>query len=429
MTFAKNYVSTVSNLTTHRRYQQMSMVEWIHRDNKNSLILFIHGLNGGLDTWSFNDETSFPGLLAAEEDIVATFDIACFNYFTKFSQTYAKTSGFLARLFGSKNKFEKNLPTDEISELLHTEMSINLSDYERIILIAHSMGGLISKNLILNNIDHDEGYNIIGFISLAVPHSGAKLASLLSMVSKSAQNFDLSLLSTATDNLNRRWLNCNKKLPLTRYVYGSLDSCVDKKSALPMDSERGNFIGVNEGHISISKPDSNQATVFVAVKKYILQIDANTPKKIHIERLTNEQQYDNEYFVLKMIVADIHQDISKHAKEYYYNAELIRNIFTSDHDRAVLGNLYSKIRGIYQEEYEQHIANSIHPDKFIASVHARISREDKSSLESLNKSLEPAHKKGMLHQLANRNDRDIVWSSGTSIESLEELRRGMNEKK
>jgi hypothetical protein len=31
-----------------------------------------------------------------------------------------------------------------------------------------------------------------------------------------------------------------------------------------------------------------------------------------------------------MIVADVHGDISKHAKEYYYNAELARNIFTSD---------------------------------------------------------------------------------------------------
>lgn len=407
----------------------MSMVEWIHRDNKKSLILFIHGLNGGLDTWSFNKDTSFPGLLATDEDISATFDIACFNYFTKFSQTYAKTSGFLARLFGSKNKFEKNLPTDEIAELLHTEVSINLSDYERIILIAHSMGGLISKNLILNNIEHDEDSNIIGFISLAVPHAGAKLASILSMVSTSAQNFDLSLLSTATDNLNRRWIKCSKKLPLTRYIYGSHDTCVDKKSALPMDSDRANSIAVNEGHISISKPESNQSTVFLAVKKYILQIDANAAKKIQVERLTDEQQYDNEYFVLKMIVADIHQDISKHAKEYYYNAELIRNIFTSDHDREVLGNLYSKIREIYQEEYEQHIANAIHPDKFIASVHSRITREDKSSLESLNKSLESVHKKGMLHQLANRNDKDIVWCSGTSIESLEILRQDTNEKK
>lgn len=33
----------------------------------------------------------------------------------------------------------------------------------------------------------------------------------------------------------------------------------------------------------------------------------------------------------------------------------------------------------------------------------------------------------MLHQLANKNDRDIVWSSETSVETLEQLRRGNHE--
>lgn len=407
----------------------MSMVEWIRRENKDSLILFVHGLNGGLDTWDFNKDVSFPKLLSLDEDISTGFDVACFNYFTKFTQTYAQSKGILARFWAGKKKIEKNLPTDEIAELLYTEVRVTLSEYSRIIIIAHSMGGLISKNFILKKIEHEEQSNIIGFISLAVPHSGAKLASITSMVSSNAQLVDLALLSEATDTLNRRWLNCSKRLPVTRYIYGAHDAIVDKKSALPMDSERKNSIAVNEGHSSICKPENNTATVFVAVKQFIQQINLEAPKKISIERLEDEQQYDNEYFVLKMIVADIHQDITMHAKEYYYNAELMRNVFTSDYDRALLGYLYSKIREIYQEEYEQHIANSIAPDKFISTVHARISREDKLSLDSLIKSLETVHKKGMLHQLANKKDRDIVWSSGTSIETLEELRRGSNEGK
>ncbi|RDT36180.1 ABC-three component system protein [Citrobacter freundii] len=407
----------------------MSMVEWISREKKDSLILFVHGLKGGLDTWDFNEETSFPKLLAADEDISNVFDIACFNYFTKFTQTYAKTTGLLARIFSGKKKLERNLPTDEIAELLYTEIRVTLTDYSRIIIIAHSMGGLISKNLILKKVEHEEQSNIIGFISLAVPHSGAKLANLTSMVSSNAQLVDLGLLSEATDILNRRWLNCSKRLPVTRYVYGSHDTIVDKKSALPMDSERNNSIAVNEGHSSICKPENSLSTVFVAVKQFIQQINLEAPKKICVERFTDEQQYDNEYFVLKMIVADIHQDIAKHAKEYYYNAELARNIFTSDYDRELLSHLYSKIREIYQEEYEQHIANSVSPDKFIAAVHRRITQEDKSSLDSLIKSLETVHKKGMLHQLANKNDRDIVWSSGTSVETLERLRRGNYEGK
>ncbi|KAB8310892.1 hypothetical protein EH227_03250 [Rouxiella chamberiensis] len=404
----------------------MSMVEWIHRDNKNSLILFVHGLKGGLDTWEHNKDISFPKLLIGEDDIKNSFDVGCFNYFTTFTESYARTKGILSRIMALTKKKEKNIPTDEISELLFTEININLSCYDRIIIIAHSMGGLIAKNLILKKLEFEESSTIIGFISLAVPHSGAKIASITSMVSANAQLVDLSLLSSATDDLNRKWINCSKSLPLTRYVYGAYDTYVDKKSALPMDSERKNSFAVNDDHISICKPDSNQAMVFIAVKKFIDEINQAKPVKLIVEDFLDKQQYDNEYFVLKMIVADIHQDIARHAKEYYYNAELARNIFTSDNDRKILGNLYSKIKMIYHEEYENHIANSISPDQLIANVHSKISREDKSSLDTLIKSLDSVHKKGMLHQLANKNNRDIVWSSVTCVEDLELLKRGDN---
>lgn len=405
----------------------MSMVEWISRENKNSLILFVHGLKGGLDSWEHSEGITFPTLLIEEEDIKNTYDVACFNYFTTFTQTYAKSKGILARILSRTKKKERNIPTDEIAELLYTEININLSNYERVIIIAHSMGGLIAKNLILKKAEYEEVSNIVGFISLAVPHSGATIANIASLVSTNAQLVDLSLLSDATDSLNRRWINTTKKLPMTRYVYGTYDSYVDKKSALPMDSERKNSFAVNDDHTSICKPENNQATVFVAVKRFISEIGKAEPAQIVIERFLDEQQYDNEYFVLKMIVADIHHDIAKNAKEFYYNAELIRNIFTSDYDRNVLSHLYAKIRTIYQEEYESHIADSVLPDKFIAGVHARISREDKASLDCLIKSLDSVHKKGMLHQLANKNDRDIVWSSETCLNDLEKLKRGDNE--
>lgn len=52
------------------------------------------------------------------------------------------------------------------------------------------------------------------------------------MVSSNAQLVDLGLLSEATDTLNRRWINCSKKLPITRYVYGSHDTIVDKKKRI-----------------------------------------------------------------------------------------------------------------------------------------------------------------------------------------------------
>ena len=404
----------------------MSMIEWVKKENKKNLVLFIHGLKGGLDSWEFDHSISFPKLVSEEKDLAEIFDIACFNYFTNFTNAYGHAKSAWRRFFGSTNKLTKNLPVDELSELLITELDITLSEYESIIIIAHSMGGLITKDCILKKVKEDGQRKITGFISLAVPHSGALLAKLPLLISSNAQLVDLNVLSDTTDQLNRAWIKSDN-LPMTKYIYGSHDIIVNKKSALPMDSERKNSIAVDEDHFSICKPNSNQTTVFKAVKKYILEIKKNIPEQLEIEDFIDKKQYDNEYFVLKMMIADVHEDITKHAKEYYYNAELARNIFTSDHDREILSKLYRKIRMIYQEEYEFHIANKNNPDQFISKVHARIYKEDKESLDSLLTTLDTVHKKGMLHHLANNKNRDVVWSSSIPLDDLDKLKGASNE--
>ncbi|MBH3169980.1 hypothetical protein I5R28_08650 [Serratia marcescens] len=401
----------------------MSMIEWARKENKDSLILFIHGLKGGGETWSYNEDVSFPKLLLAESDLENDFDIACFNYFTTFTSIYGKAKGVFSWIFSSTKKIAKNLPVQEISELLITEINVTLSNYKQIIIVSHSMGGLITKDCILKKIKDGSASQITGFISLAVPHSGAMIATLPSLISPNAQLIDLSLLSDTTDTLNREWANSGS-LPITKYIYGSYDSHVNKKSALPLDSDRKNSIAVDEDHTSICKPQDSSKTVYVAVKKYILEINSIAFPKLIVANLSDSSQYDNEYFVLKMIIADIHCDITLHAKEYYYNAELARNIFTSDRDRGILNNLYGKIKMIYQEEYENHIANKNTPDQFISRVHTRIGKEDKESLDTLLRNLESIHKKGMLHQLANKSSRDVIWSSTTCLDSLDEIKRG-----
>ncbi|EMU6154737.1 hypothetical protein WN993_001021 [Yersinia enterocolitica] len=405
----------------------MSMIEWVRKENKKNLVLFVHGLKGGLDSWDFDHSISFPKLLAGEADLVNVFDIACFNYFTTFTNTYGAAKSVWQRLFGSTRKLSQNLPVDELSELLITEIDITLSDYDKIIIVAHSMGGLVTKNCILKKIKDESQRTIAGFISLAVPHSGALLAKFPSLISSNAQLVDLNVLSDTTDQLNRDWLKEKDKLPITKYIYGSHDIIVNKKSALPMDSVRINSTAVDEDHFSICKPNDNKKTVFTAVKKYIIEIMDEIPVQLEIADFVDESQYDNEYFVLKMMIADVHEDITRHAKEYYYNAELARNIFTSDHDREILSNLYRKIRMIYQEEYEFHIANKTLPDLLISRVHSRISNEDKGRLDSLLRNLDTVHKKGMLHQLANNKSKDVVWSSLTSLDSLDKLKGVSND--
>ncbi|MBB1382463.1 hypothetical protein H5071_10995, partial [Shewanella sp. SR41-2] len=318
----------------------MSMLSWVKKDDKTNLIVFIHGLKGGLETWSYDDNTSFPELLKSQTDFISDFDIACFDYFTTFTETYGKAKGIFRKLFTSFNTKEKNLPIEELSELLKTE--IDLTDYENIILIAHSMGGLVAKSCILKQLEEKHVSNIRGLISLAVPHSGALTANIGGLVSSNVQLQDLSVLSPTIDKLTREWIQ-TPNTPCTKYIYASHDDFVDKKSALAVDALKKDSMAVNADHSSICKPMDVNETTFKAVRKHIGTMKSEFKSEISLQALTESDVYSNEYFVIKMVLADIHSRIQGHAKEYFYNAELARKVFTSESDRKKLEKLYAKI--------------------------------------------------------------------------------------
>ncbi|MDX5583261.1 ABC-three component system protein, partial [Escherichia coli] len=296
-----------------------------------------------------------------------------------------------------------------------------LSEYKNIIFVAHSMGGLVAKSCILKMIKYGRNDNIKGFISLAVPHAGSELASYSSMISSSAQIKDLKVFSDETDSLNREWLASNQT-PSSKFIYGTNDLIVNKKSALPIQILAKDSVAVHEDHGTICKPSDTDNNVYKLVKRFILEIDRDNREPLVINDFVDENQYDNEYFVLKMIVADVHDDISNHAKEYYYNAELARNFFTSDRDRAILDGLYRKIKGLYQTQFQSAIANHLTSDQLLSAIHKKIEDEDRAALNVLLSDFDNLHKKGMLHQLANKSNRDVIWSADTTLESLNQLR-------
>ncbi|MBF4247637.1 alpha/beta hydrolase, partial [Vibrio anguillarum] len=133
------------------------MIEFIKKQDNNSLILFIHGFTGGDDTWSYSKVCSFPQLLADDLDISSSYDIATFSYYTKLSSTYSKTLNigkFISNLFRtSHKKLKSNSSIEEISNLLRTEIRFNLASYDNIVVVAHSMGGLVTKSAIVKDIE------------------------------------------------------------------------------------------------------------------------------------------------------------------------------------------------------------------------------------------------------------------------------------
>lgn len=85
------------------------MLNWVKKDKNKNLILFVHGLKGGLETWSYDSETSFPSLISMDESFDSKHDIACFSYFTTFTNIYAKTKSWRKRLFTRDKRIKKNI--------------------------------------------------------------------------------------------------------------------------------------------------------------------------------------------------------------------------------------------------------------------------------------------------------------------------------
>ncbi|EMF8852324.1 hypothetical protein V4T45_004154, partial [Vibrio vulnificus] len=98
------------------------------------------------------------------------------------------------------------------------------------------------------------------------------------------------------------------------------------------------------------------------------------------------------------------------AKELFYNAEFVRKLFNSRHDKEQLKKLFTNIRQIYKDSYDKFLADdSLNSGMLLSDVHTKITEQDSILLKSLIPSLQNFHKKGMLHQLANDQSSDIWW--------------------
>lgn len=403
------------------------MIEFVSQKNKNNLILFVHGFCGGDFTWKNGEARSFPEMLSDDLEISENYDIAHFSYFTKLLNLFAKAgkvSTFVKRMFRtSHGKLANNISIEEVGNLLRTEIRFKLQAYGNIIVVAHSMGGLVTKSAITKDIEEKTPSKIRLFISLAVPHQGAEAATFGKLISDNLQIEGLSPLNDFIHKINNEWLKTSLR-PTTKYFYGVHDSVVKKTSAVPIDKEKSDAIPVDEDHTSITKPEDSSSTTVIAVKQIILDFEKSDPgmSALELKQLEDEADFDDELFVLKLISAEIHNTTIREAKEAFLNAEYIRKIFNSASDQKRLADLYTKIRKVYQTSYSKYIHDGIpNSGLLLADVHETIIKQDKSFLDTFILFINAIHKQGMLHQLANSKDEKIWWIKDGSIESLRDL--------
>jgi tetratricopeptide (TPR) repeat protein len=217
------------------------------------LILFVHGLGGGSGTWG-----SFKALIEADPQLSGKVETAFFSYPTKLFNVWP---------------FSRSLRTQEISDALRTEIDRRYAGKKRILLIAHSLGGLVAKRYIIEALQRQTPLRIGGLVFFATPHSGAGLAIAVDLLS--VRHWHGRQLRRDSDFLNlitREWndMRCDSKLS-TVYVVAGQDQVVDINSAGGPPGTLKEMVS-EKGHIDEVKPENANDLSFLIVKQTALRL-------------------------------------------------------------------------------------------------------------------------------------------------------------
>jgi hypothetical protein len=384
---------------------------------KKSCVVFVHGFTGGAGTWKNSNGDSFSDLLSADDEIDQAYDFYEFDYYTKIASLF--DSAPVVRLLGlfgfGPGKAKKNQPIRRISELLGTYVRTKLNSYDSVIFIAHSMGGLIVKDYILT---HEKGDTPepTGYLSLAVPHKGSIGGYLLGPFNLNAK--ELQPLNAYSDALNNAWIDKKESLPKAQYYIALHDECVDEVSALPFTVKKSDKFVFDHDHLSICKPsDSNdfvcaQAATFLKSRAYDFTMSELATTAFKPE----SNSYEKEIFVIKMILSDVGEKGIDDAKGSFFHAEIITKA-ADKKDRITLQDLQSKVLSLYQQSYNAH-SSKLEANEVFAKVHDLLLEQDSKVLASGVNYINFMHKKGLLHQLANKLTTQVTWSDKIGIQDI-----------
>ncbi|RZJ99806.1 MAG: alpha/beta hydrolase, partial [Flavobacterium sp.] len=222
--------------------------------DSETAVIFIHGLGGSYTTWN-----SFSNKLHSEWNSPDAFSLEYDDYYTN-------VKNYPVFTFLVKNIFGKSI--DKLAKHLDGFIKSVGDRYQNIILVAHSMGGLVARKYIINTLNKNRDVGKVrALITYATPHHGSGIANISKALFCNPIHFftfgSLKLFSQARDlskngkfikSLNSEWskLNVSSKIDFHRVV-GLSDWIVNEGSASFEDDD---FVTpcANKTHFSIIKP-------------------------------------------------------------------------------------------------------------------------------------------------------------------------------
>jgi pimeloyl-ACP methyl ester carboxylesterase len=399
---------------------------------KDIAVVFIHGFRGSNDTWINQAGSSFLSLLDEDPQVATHCDLISFDYYSRITEAFDGVAmreisnllsrvplvGGLSKLIFNTKKVHRNQPIAMISNGLSSFLRTKAKGYKYVIFVAHSMGGLIAKDLICRNLDGEKLHNILGYVSIAVPHKGS-LKSLLISWAGNVQAKGLEPLDRYTVELEGKWAKLSSQLPPTLYMVAQNDEVVLPHVAVPQNVSKSSALYFEEDHGSICKPESSASATYCAVRDAIASFVGKHLQVVAIKNADSEEPpaYDKEIFLLKLMIADIEQVLIDDAKQSFFSAEtLVRVVSPEDQDN--LSQLYALVLSMYRTEFADHLGNQDTGTQFVTKIHKLIFQNNDTSLKTTIDNVHFMHKKGLLHQLANEKTNKVVWGRNFKIDDL-----------
>lgn len=226
---------------------------WVRNEKRDRLIIFVHGtLSDAKEAWTNVSTQEYWPSIVSQDPLFVGSDIYAFNYFAKV--------------------FQKGMTYDQIATSLWDQLALNaIHRYNQIFFVSHSMGGLVTRRLLLN---HPElAHNVIGMLFLGTPSDGVSISAVSNLALKNLEFLGVSNQVLAMEAGDKLLIDMQDRFGETEF--SSISTCVYETAPMPglgivVSRTNANDLcsrrrPVPADHSGIAKPDGKGDPAHIAL--------------------------------------------------------------------------------------------------------------------------------------------------------------------